>query len=64
MASDLAKTTLHLTPFDDCFLCPQSDSYVLNNSQLSTIPLDEFAVERETQFQEPPAARTGQQDQG
>ncbi|KAI3377590.1 hypothetical protein L3Q82_008762 [Scortum barcoo] len=41
-----------------------SNSFALNDTQLSTIPLDEFAVERETQFQEPPAARAGQQDQG
>ncbi|XP_039983186.1 immunoglobulin superfamily DCC subclass member 3 [Xiphias gladius] len=43
-----------------------SDSYVLNDTQLSTIPLDEFTVERdtETQFQEPPEAGAGQQDQG
>ncbi|XP_035507925.1 immunoglobulin superfamily DCC subclass member 3 [Morone saxatilis] len=41
-----------------------SDSYALNDTQLSTIPLDEFAVERETQFQEPPAAGAGRQDQG
>ncbi|XP_028999539.1 immunoglobulin superfamily DCC subclass member 3 [Betta splendens] len=41
------------------------DSYMLNDTQLSTIPLDEFAVERdlETQFHEPPAADVGQQDQ-
>lgn len=45
-------------------MCFQSDSYVLNDTQLSTIPLDEFAVERETQFQEPPAAGTCRQDQG
>ncbi|XP_044032964.1 immunoglobulin superfamily DCC subclass member 3 isoform X2 [Siniperca chuatsi] len=41
-----------------------SDSYVLNDTQLSTIPLDEFAVERETQFQESPAAGASRQDQG
>ncbi|XP_040895803.1 immunoglobulin superfamily DCC subclass member 3 [Toxotes jaculatrix] len=43
-----------------------SDSYMLNDTQLSTIPLDEFRVERdmETQFQEPPAVGAGQQDQG
>ncbi|XP_047437573.1 immunoglobulin superfamily DCC subclass member 3 [Mugil cephalus] len=43
-----------------------SDSYALNDTQLSTIPLDEFAVERETRFQEHPAAAAGaaQQDQG
>ncbi|XP_045888878.1 immunoglobulin superfamily DCC subclass member 3 [Micropterus dolomieu] len=41
-----------------------SNSYVLNNTQLSTIPLDEFAVELETQFQEPPAAGPSRQDQG
>ncbi|KAG7482901.1 immunoglobulin superfamily DCC subclass member 3 [Solea senegalensis] len=42
------------------------NSFVLNETQLSTIPLDEFAVERdmETQFQEPPAAGASQQDQG
>ncbi|KAK5874056.1 hypothetical protein PBY51_019037 [Eleginops maclovinus] len=41
-----------------------SDSYVLNDTQLSTIPLDEFGLERETQFQERPAAGAGRQDQG
>ncbi|XP_072237359.1 immunoglobulin superfamily DCC subclass member 3 [Leuresthes tenuis] len=41
-----------------------SDSYMLNDTQLSTIPLDEYAVERETQFQEHPAAGPAQQDQG
>ncbi|KAM9366485.1 LOW QUALITY PROTEIN: immunoglobulin superfamily DCC subclass member 3 [Symphorus nematophorus] len=41
-----------------------SDSYALNDTQLSTIPLDEFGVERETPFQEPPAAGAGRQDQG
>lgn len=45
-------------------MCFQSDSYALNDTQLSTIPLDEFGVERETQFQEPPAAGAGRQDQG
>ena len=45
-------------------LCFQSDSYMLNDTQLSTIPLDEYAVERETQFQEHPAAGPAQQDQG
>lgn len=45
-------------------MCFQSDSYALNDTQLSTIPLDEFALERETQFQEPPAAGAGRQDQG
>ncbi|XP_070764076.1 immunoglobulin superfamily DCC subclass member 3 [Enoplosus armatus] len=41
-----------------------SDSYALNDTQLSTIPLDEFALERETQFQEHPAAGAARQDQG
>ncbi|KAG7244353.1 hypothetical protein INR49_004053 [Caranx melampygus] len=47
-----------------------SDSFALNDTQLSTIPLDEFMVEREseTQFQEPPAAAAaaaaGHHDQG
>ncbi|XP_060892953.1 immunoglobulin superfamily DCC subclass member 3 [Labrus mixtus] len=41
-----------------------SDSYALNDTQLSMIPLDEFAVERETQFQEPPAAGASRKDQG
>lgn len=47
-------------------MCFQSDSYVLNDTQLSTIPLDEFAMEwdTETQFHEPPAAEVGRQDQG
>lgn len=50
------------------FLCFQSDSFAMNDTQLSTIPLDEFVVEREseTQFQEPPAAAAaaGHHDQG
>ncbi|XP_013881640.1 immunoglobulin superfamily DCC subclass member 3 [Austrofundulus limnaeus] len=41
-----------------------SDSYILKDTQLSTIPLDEFAEERETPFQEHPSARAAQQDQG
>ncbi|XP_041647836.1 immunoglobulin superfamily DCC subclass member 3 [Cheilinus undulatus] len=41
-----------------------SDSYALNDTQLSTIPLDEFAVERETQIQETPAAGASRQDHG
>ncbi|CAB1435795.1 unnamed protein product [Pleuronectes platessa] len=43
-----------------------SEAYALNETQLSTIPLDEFVMERDsgTQFQEPPAAGAGQQDQG
>ncbi|KAM9408422.1 immunoglobulin superfamily DCC subclass member 3 [Pholidichthys leucotaenia] len=41
-----------------------SEPYVLNDTQLSTIPLDEFAVERERQFQESPAPGAAQQDQG
>ncbi|CAL8350452.1 unnamed protein product [Merluccius merluccius] len=37
-----------------------------NNTQLSTIPLDEFSLERdsETQFQQPPAEGVPRQDQG
>ncbi|XP_034730231.1 immunoglobulin superfamily DCC subclass member 3 [Etheostoma cragini] len=50
------QPTTHNTCMTDC--------YVLNDTQLSTIPLDEFAVERETQFQEPPAAGAVRQDQG
>ncbi|XP_008308322.2 immunoglobulin superfamily DCC subclass member 3 isoform X2 [Cynoglossus semilaevis] len=40
-----------------------TQAYTLNETQLSTIPLDEFVVERdmETQFQEPPAGGAGQQ---
>lgn len=45
-------------------VCFQSDSYTLNDTQLSMIPLDEFGVERETQFQEPPAEGASRQDQG
>ncbi|KAM6942822.1 immunoglobulin superfamily DCC subclass member 3 [Xenentodon cancila] len=33
-----------------------SESYVLNDTQLSTIPLDEFVVEKETPFQEHPTS--------
>ncbi|XP_056870660.1 immunoglobulin superfamily DCC subclass member 3 [Takifugu flavidus] len=40
------------------------NSCVLNDTRLSTIPLDEFAVERETQFQDPPAGGPIRQDQG
>ncbi|XP_077421060.1 immunoglobulin superfamily DCC subclass member 3 [Vanacampus margaritifer] len=41
-------------------------TYSPNDTQLSTIPLDEFTVEQdtETHFQESPATRTGQQNQG
>ncbi|KAM4597071.1 immunoglobulin superfamily DCC subclass member 3 isoform 2-T2 [Fundulus diaphanus] len=41
-----------------------SNSYILNDTQLSTIPLDEFVEERETPFQEHPSARAAQPDQG
>ncbi|KAM9765371.1 immunoglobulin superfamily DCC subclass member 3 [Menidia menidia] len=41
-----------------------SDSYMINDTQLSSIPLDEYAVERETQFQEHPAEGPAQQGQG
>ncbi|XP_068596099.1 immunoglobulin superfamily DCC subclass member 3 [Brachionichthys hirsutus] len=41
-----------------------SDSYVLNEARLSTIPLDRVAVEREMPFREPPAGGAGQQEQG
>ncbi|XP_035986670.1 immunoglobulin superfamily DCC subclass member 3 [Fundulus heteroclitus] len=41
-----------------------SNSYILNDTQLSTIPLDEFVEERETPFQEHPPARAAQPDQG
>ncbi|XP_071381835.1 immunoglobulin superfamily DCC subclass member 3 [Centroberyx affinis] len=51
---------------DACMSENSCVSYALNDTQLSTIPLDEFALERdnETQFQEPPAAGGGRQDQG
>jgi hypothetical protein len=42
-------------------------SYAPNDTQLSTIPLDEFSSEREaeTRFQEPPpASAAGRQDHG
>ncbi|XP_037309912.2 immunoglobulin superfamily DCC subclass member 3 [Pungitius pungitius] len=41
-----------------------SDSYMLNDTQLSTIPLDKFSLERETKFLEPPSAAAGLQEQG
>ncbi|KAK5614123.1 Immunoglobulin superfamily DCC subclass member 3 [Crenichthys baileyi] len=41
-----------------------SNSYILNDTELSTIPLDEFAEERETPFQEHSSARAAQPDQG
>nr|XP_020465566.1 immunoglobulin superfamily DCC subclass member 3 [Monopterus albus] len=43
-----------------------SDSYMLDDTQLSTIPLDEVVVEQdtETQFLEPPASEVCRQDQG
>lgn len=37
---------------------------MLNNTQLSTIPLDEFVEERETAFQEHSSASAAQPDQG
>ncbi|XP_053722747.1 immunoglobulin superfamily DCC subclass member 3 isoform X2 [Synchiropus splendidus] len=45
---------------------PALVSSLLNNTQLSTIPLEEFSVEREadTQFQQPPTAGAGHQEQG
>ncbi|XP_071773310.2 immunoglobulin superfamily DCC subclass member 3 [Centroberyx gerrardi] len=48
---------------DTCMSENSRVSYALNDTQLSTIPLDEFALERdsETQFQEPPAAGGGRQ---
>ncbi|XP_042277932.1 immunoglobulin superfamily DCC subclass member 3 isoform X2 [Thunnus maccoyii] len=51
---------------DTCMSDRSLVSYALNDTQLSTIPLDEFTMERdiETQFQEPPAAGAGRQDQG
>ncbi|XP_054901138.1 immunoglobulin superfamily DCC subclass member 3 [Poeciliopsis prolifica] len=41
-----------------------SNSYILNNTQLSTIPLDEFVEERETPFQEQSSVAAAQPDQG
>ncbi|XP_068173580.1 immunoglobulin superfamily DCC subclass member 3 [Antennarius striatus] len=41
-----------------------SDSYILNETQLSTIPLDQAATEQEMQFQEPPRGGAARQDQG
>ncbi|KAF7664415.1 hypothetical protein LDENG_00177880 [Lucifuga dentata] len=51
---------------DTCMSDSSLVSYALNNTQLSTILLDEFSVEweAETQFQQPPAAGVDQQDQG
>lgn len=60
-------TVFYSLVFIHCFQSERSlVSYALNDTQLSTIPLDEFAVERdtETQFQEPPVAGPGRQDQG
>ncbi|TKS70223.1 Immunoglobulin superfamily DCC subclass member 3 [Collichthys lucidus] len=51
-SNELERLFTHPNIQDTCM----SDSYALNDTQLSTIPLDEFDVERETQFQEPPAA--------
>ncbi|XP_049921318.1 immunoglobulin superfamily DCC subclass member 3 isoform X2 [Epinephelus moara] len=59
-SNELERLFTQPTTEDTCM----SDSYALNDTQLSTIPLDEFALERETQFQEPPAAGAGRQDQG
>lgn len=59
-SNELERLFTQPTTQDTCM----SDSYALNDTQLSTIPLDEFALERETQFQEPPAAGAGRQDQG
>nr|XP_040019930.1 immunoglobulin superfamily DCC subclass member 3 [Gasterosteus aculeatus aculeatus] len=41
-----------------------SDPYMLNDTQLSTIPLDKFSLQRETKFLEPPSAAACLQDQG
>ncbi|XP_014887235.1 immunoglobulin superfamily DCC subclass member 3 isoform X2 [Poecilia latipinna] len=41
-----------------------SNSYILNNTQLSTIPLDEFVEERETPFREHSSVAAAQPDQG
>ncbi|KAF3832711.1 hypothetical protein F7725_026376 [Dissostichus mawsoni] len=59
-SNELERLFTQPTTKDTCM----SDSYVLNDTQLSTIPLDEFGLERETQFQERPAAGAGRQDQG
>ncbi|KAI4830741.1 hypothetical protein KUCAC02_002357 [Chaenocephalus aceratus] len=59
-SNELERLFTQPTTQDTCM----SDSYVLNDTQLSTIPLDEFGLERETQFQERPAAGAGRQDQG
>ncbi|KAK5915421.1 hypothetical protein CesoFtcFv8_001012 [Champsocephalus esox] len=59
-SNELERLFSQPTTQDTCM----SDSYVLNDTQLSTIPLDEFGLERETQFQERPAAGAGRQDQG
>uniref|UniRef100_A0A8C6P2V4 Immunoglobulin superfamily DCC subclass member 3 n=1 Tax=Nothobranchius furzeri TaxID=105023 RepID=A0A8C6P2V4_NOTFU len=59
-SNELQRLFRQQNPQDTC----TPDSYVLNDSQLSTIPLDEFAEERETPFQEHPSARAAQQDQG
>ncbi|XP_010773099.1 immunoglobulin superfamily DCC subclass member 3 [Notothenia coriiceps] len=57
-SNELERLFTQPTTQDACM----SDSYVLNDTQLSTIPLDEFGLERETQFQERPAAGVGRQD--
>ncbi|XP_033972933.1 immunoglobulin superfamily DCC subclass member 3 [Trematomus bernacchii] len=59
-SNELERLFTQPTTQDTCM----SDSYMLNDTQLSTIPLDEFGLERETQFQEHPAAGAGRQDQG
>ncbi|XP_029951169.1 immunoglobulin superfamily DCC subclass member 3 [Salarias fasciatus] len=59
-SNELERLFTQLNTQDTCM----SDSYALNDTQLSTIPLEEFSVERETQFQEPPAAGAARQDQG
>lgn len=42
----------------------QSNSFMLNDTQLSTIPLDEAKMESETQFQAHSAAEAAQHVQG
>ncbi|XP_038139804.1 immunoglobulin superfamily DCC subclass member 3 [Cyprinodon tularosa] len=59
-SNELQRLFTQPTTQDACM----SNSYILNDTQLSTIPLDEFVEERETPFQQHSSARGAQPDQG
>ncbi|XP_034047548.1 immunoglobulin superfamily DCC subclass member 3 isoform X2 [Thalassophryne amazonica] len=65
-SNELQRLFSHHNTQENCMSDSSLVACVLNDTQLSTIPLDEFTLERdtETQFHEPPPAETGQQGQG